>query len=241
MAYDMDQLKKSAAYHAVATYLRSGLTIGLGTGSTVDYALRAIADSVSEGTLVHCVFVSSSQQTTARAHQLGIPITNAENILGSGPLDVYIDGADAVNAHKELIKGRGGALTREKVLAYNSDQVIIMVDDSKMVDVFHPTGCLLPIEALPYTARMISRHLTELRLHGSHLFDAISIRGASTGDRWVTDSGNYILDARFASPLSDGRAVEELLDSIAGVICNGLFCRCEATVVCAHPAGIRVI
>ncbi len=241
---DSARWKREAGEYAVEKYVISGMRIGLGTGSTVDYALMAIAGKIRSGALEGCVFLSSSAQTDARAADLGIPVADgapdgavdgayggadvdAGGVLGLGALDLVIDGADEVNGDKQLIKGGGGALMREKILAYNSRQVVIIVDAGKVVENFAPEGFLLPIEVLPFALGAVRRRVLDMtHARGPGVFGAAQLRRAPDGNLLVTDNGNNIIDARFEIPLTGAGAavdIERRLDAITGVVCNGLF------------------
>ena len=238
---DSARWKREAGEYAVEKYVISGMRIGLGTGSTVDYALIAIAEKIRSGALEGCVFLSSSAQTDARASELGIPVADGAagggldgdagvdsgGVLGLGALDLVIDGADEVNGDKQLIKGGGGALMREKILAYNSKQVVIIVDAGKVVENFAPEGFLLPIEVLPFALGAVRRRVLDMtHARGPGVFGAAQLRRAPDGNLLVTDNGNNIIDARFEIPLTGAGAavdIERRLDAITGVVCNGLF------------------
>lgn len=192
--------------------------IGVGSGSTVRCFIECLA--TRKGWLEGAVAASLESERALREH--GIPVLDPNS---AGPLPVYVDGADEATRHRCLIKGGGGALTREKVLASVSERFICIVDDTKLVEVLGRFP--LPVEVLPMARSAVARALT-------------AMGGTPVWRRnCVTDNGNHILDARGLS-LSDPRALESELDRIPGVVGNGIFARRSADLLLvAAPEGVR--
>lgn len=207
MEEDKEVLKKLAA-EAALDYVKDGYVVGLGTGSTVRYLLAALGQRVQAGLKI--MGVPTSEETAELARKAGIPLLDDNDLW---PINVAIDGADQVDPRLNLIKGGGGALLREKIVAANARQVIIMVDETKRVPVLGDTFPL-PIEVLPFgwsnTARMIEQvgGKTVRRERNRHVFR--------------TASGHYILDLHIAR-IDDPGALEARLHRIPGVIECGLF------------------
>jgi len=216
-----DELKKIAAEKAVE-WIEDGMTVGLGTGSTAYWAIRRIAERVKEGLSIRAA--ASSVRSEELAREWGIPFVSLDEI---DRIDLTIDGADEVDERLHLIKGGGGALLREKVLAAASDRFIVIVDESKLV----PTlGAFpLPVEIVPFAERLTLNRLREL---GG---DPV-IRLAPDGQRYVTDNGNWIADCRFGK-IEDPASLNVKLNQIPAVVENGLFVGMTSSVVSARKDG----
>ncbi len=213
------QAQKQAAAKAALHYIEEGMILGVGTGSTVNCLIELLPTIKLAGA------VASSQVTEDKLRALGIEIID---LNFAGTLDVYIDGADEVNAALQLIKGGGGALTREKIVAAASHKFICMVDDSKSVEILGRTFPV-PIEVLPQARSYVARQLVEL--------------GAEPVYRegFVTDYGNVILDT-YDLDVSNPSALEQQLNNIVGVVCNGIFAANQADVLLkASSAGVETI
>lgn len=205
---NQDELKRRVAAAALDT-LGDARVIGVGTGSTVNHfidALSARRDRI-EGA------VSSSEASTARLQQAGIPVLELNS---TGDLDVYVDGADEATRHLQLIKGGGGALTREKIVAAASRRFVCIVDESKLVDVLGEFP--LPVEVIPMARSYVARRLTALGGRPEWRKD------------FVTDNGNQILDVRNLKILEPA-ALEAEINNIAGVVTVGLFARRPADIL----------
>lgn len=213
--------KRVAGEHA-ATFVRSGMVVGLGTGSTAIHAVRAIGRRVrDEGLDVQGV--PTSQATGRAARRQKIPLTNLEE---HPRVDLTIDGADEVDPKLNLIKGRGGALLREKVVAQASRRLVIIVDPSKVVPRLGATP--LPVEVLRF-----GWNATRTRLQ--RLPSRARLREAD-GEPFVSDNKNYIIDCSFRR-IRDARRLEGDINSIAGVVENGLFVGLATAVVVGHDDG----
>ena len=226
---DDEGFKLAAAERAVEQ-VESGMRLGLGTGSTVAHFLDVLAARIRAGTVTGLVAVPTSVRTEERARELGIPLAELDE---AAPLDLTVDGADEVGPGLDLIKGLGGALLREKMVAQASRRLVIMVDDSKEV------GRLgmrvpLPVEVIRFGWRA---QLTFLRQIGGEP----TLRASEDGSPFVTDNGNHMLDCRFAEGLDDPEAVEDALRRRAGVVESGLFLGLATAVVVAGAGGVRVL
>lgn len=220
------KLKQEAADYAVR-YLQSGMVVGLGTGSTAIFATRRIGALLHEGSLTGIRGFATSNLIWQEAQALGIPLL--EQSMPS-KIDVTIDGADEVDSQLGLIKGGGGALFREKIVAQASDRLIIVVDDSKLsprLGTLHT----LPLEVSPFGWQSQLRFLQSLGARAS-------IRKTSDGTQFVTDSGNMILDCDFG-PIADPAELAAKLEARAGIVEHGLFLSIASEVIVAGEAGIR--
>jgi ribose 5-phosphate isomerase A len=199
---------KQAAGEAAAGLVNDGSVVGLGTGSTTAYAIKAIGRRVAEG--LDVLAVVTSYQSEMLAIEAGIPLTT----LAEYPdLDIAIDGADQVDADLNVIKGGGAAHTREKVVAYSSDQFVVVVDDSKMKD---KLDHFVPIEVLPYAKELAMRYVRELG-------GEPQLRLASRKDGPViTDNGNFVIDASFGT-IDNVEALSVALSMCPGVVEHGIF------------------
>lgn len=198
--------KQIAAEKAV-TYIRDEMIVGLGTGSTAYWAIQKIGEEVRQGLKVKVV--ASSLQSENLAKELGIPIIAFDQVE---KIDVTIDGADEVDKNLNLIKGGGGALLREKIIAYNSQQFIVIVDSSKRVDVLGKFP--LPVEIAPFAFELTIRNIEKLGC-------TVKIRNKEGRD-FVTDNGNYIADCNF-NEIPDPLSLSNDLHEIPGVLETGLF------------------
>jgi len=223
---DVIRFKQQAAERAVA-FVSSGMTLGLGTGSTVRFALEAIARRLHQGDLERIEGVPTSIQTEHRARELGIPLIT----LNDRPmLDLTIDGADEVDDDLNLIKGGGGALLREKIVAQASSRNIIIVDHSKCSSRLG-THWPVPVEV----------HATAWKGETDFLASIggrISMRMAPSGVPQKTDNGNVILDADFG-PIANPHDLNHQLNNRAGIMAHGLFLWLAADVIVAGKDGIR--
>ena len=216
--------KKQAAERAVQ-FVESGMVLGLGHGSTAAHAVEAIAAALREGALRDLVAVPCSLEVQRHARDLGIPLATLDSVSA---IDLTIDGADEVDPQMHLIKGGGGALLREKVVASVSRREIIVVDGGKLSSALG-TRFALPIEVVPFAVAPISRRLQQLGAR-------VERRGGE--DPFVTDQGNAILDARF-EPIDDPAQLAERLTAIPGLVEHGLFVGLATDLVVADEHGVR--
>ncbi|MHB8535608.1 MAG: ribose-5-phosphate isomerase RpiA [Sulfuricaulis sp.] len=212
--------KKKAVALAALEYVESGWVIGVGTGSTANHFIDALARI--KGKLDGAV--ASSNATADRLKQAGIPVLD---LNASGDLPLYVDGADEATKHLHLIKGGGGALTREKIVAAASAKFVCVADDSKLVDVLGRFP--LPVEVIPMARSLVARKIVQLG--GQPVLR----------ENFKTDNGNIILDVHHLNILNPVE-LEEKLDHLAGVVTNGLFARRPADVLLlAGDRGVRVL
>lgn len=200
------EAKRVAAEKAVE-WVKDGMIVGLGTGSTAYWAICKIGERVQEGLDIKAV--SSSRVTEQLAREVGIPLTTFAEIE---TIDLTIDGADEVDRDHNLIKGGGGALLREKILAYNSKTFLVIVDENKLVGTLgrYP----LPVEVVPFASEQTLRHLADLGCSAALRKDGEA--------PYTTDNGNYIVDCRFEQ-IPDPGALDVIIHTIPGVVETGLF------------------
>jgi ribose 5-phosphate isomerase A len=209
---------KQRAAEAAIPFLRDGMVVGLGTGSTADFFLQALGAVIASGALKSISGVPTSRQSEHRAAELGIPLTT----LGKNPvLDVTVDGADEVAPNLDLIKGLGGALIREKIVAQNSRKLIIIADTSKSVPMLG-SRVSLPVEVIPFAHESQERFFRSIGAEPT-------IRKLG-GMVFNTDNGNLIYDCKFP-PMSDPLKIERQLLDRAGVVGCGLFLGMADTVL----------
>lgn len=219
----MSALKLQAAQRAVE-FVEDGMVLGLGTGSTTRLAVDEIGKLVKDG--YRLVGVPTSIETERQARSLGIPLSTLEEV---GEIDLTIDGADEVDPRFRLIKGLGGALLREKMVAHYSKREIIIVDSSKIVEVLG-VKTPLPVEVVQFGHRRTKAALEALGC-------AAALRG---GDRpFVTDNGNLIYDCKFEA-ITDPERMDSKLGSIPGVVENGLFIGLATSVIVGTEGGAIV-
>ena len=216
---DQDALKKAAAEGAMA-YVEDDMMVGVGTGSTVNYFIAALAAKKAriDGA------VSSSEASARRLKELGVPVVELNNTDGC---DVYVDGADEVTEHLAMVKGGGAALTREKIVAAASRKFVCIADASKLVPVLGRFP--LPVEVIPMARSFVAREI--VKLGGQP-----QLRNGFT-----TDNGNLILDVHGLT-IMDPATLESTLDHIPGVVTNGLFARRPADVLLlGTTSGVRTL
>jgi ribose 5-phosphate isomerase A len=223
---DRARLKQQAAEYAVR-FIQSGMRVGLGTGSTAYFATRSIAQLIHDGTLKDIVGFPTSKAAWQLAEKSGIPLMNDSMPAN---LDITIDGADEVDPNLNLIKGGGGALFREKIVAQATRREIIAVDDSKLMPLLG-THFSLPVEVSPFAWQSQMRFLESLGAHPK-------IRTLEDGTQFVTDSGNMIFDCSFG-PIPEPAALAATLSARAGIIEHGLFIGLASDLIVAGNNGIR--
>ncbi len=223
---DVAAWKQAAAEKAVE-FVRSGMVVGLGTGSTAVFATRRIGALLKAGTLTDIIGFPTSKETADEALKAGIPLLDAEC---PQPVDLTIDGADEVDPQLDLIKGGGGALTREKIVAEASRREIIVVDASKLSPRLG-TRFALPVEVIPFGWRSQARYLESLGAK-------VVVRAGASGCSFTTDQGNMILDCAFG-PIADTRALADRLAARAGIVEHGLFLGLATDLIVAGPDGVE--
>ncbi len=221
--------QKRAAGRRAAELVKDGTVIGLGTGSTVAFAIERLAERIAEGLEVRGV--PTSHQTAMRAKRLGICLATLDDYP---VLDLAIDGADQADPAFHLVKGRGAALVREKCVAAVADRFVVAVDASKVVPVLDAT---VPVEVIPFAATPVT---AELRRSGCT--GAVLREGSGKDGPVITDNGNFIIDCTFGAISSPG-ILEDLIEAIPGVLGAGIFSKFadRTTVIVGEPGGPRVV
>ncbi|RTZ94777.1 MAG: ribose 5-phosphate isomerase A [Candidatus Poseidoniales archaeon] len=223
---EVEALKREAGI-AACSFVRSGMKLGLGTGSTVRYTVLEIGRRMAEEGL-DVTGVPTSEATRELSDSLGIPLLTLNE---AGELDLTIDGADEFDPNFDLIKGGGGALTREKRVAEASRAMVVVADDRKQVDVLGAFD--LPMEVVASDWEAVRNHMTgicpgEVRLRGGRA-------------PYLSDDGGYILDCEFGPTISDPESLESQIRSVAGVVDVGLFVSICDAVVLASSSGVRTL
>ncbi|NIS39164.1 ribose-5-phosphate isomerase RpiA [Candidatus Saccharibacteria bacterium] len=226
MTKSLDPLKQQAAYKA-AERIESGMVIGLGTGSTTEFAIKRIGEFLKKGKLNNIVGISSSVRSEKLAQSLSIPLTTFDK---DPQIDITIDGADEVDSDLNLIKGGGGALLREKVLAQASKINIIIVDESKLSPALG-THWALPVEVIDFARQPAQSYLESLGA-------TVEPRTNHDGTPFRTDQNNIILDANFG-PIENPGQLAERLNQRAAIVENGLFLGLATEIIVAGEKGIR--
>ena len=220
------QYKQQAAEHAVE-FVQPGMVVGLGSGSTAVFAMRHIARLRKDGRLNNIVGFATSKAIWKEAQQLGIPMLPEEM---ERSIDLTIDGADEVDPDLNLIKGGGGALLREKIVAQNSRRLIIVCDDSKLSPRLG-TRRVVPVEVLFFGWHSQLRYLESLGAR-------VTVRQGKDGSPFVTDSGNMILDCNFG-PIASPAELAMTLSARAGIVEYGLFLGLATDVIISGREGTR--
>ncbi len=219
-----DELKRAAAEKALEL-VQDGMLLGLGTGSTARHFVEGVGRLVSDGMRLRAV--PTSRETAELAASIGIPILT--ELVGQ--IDLAVDGADEVDPALNLVKGRGGALFREKLVAAASRRFVVIVDPSKMVDQLG--GGVLPVEVLPFLWRTTADRLAALGL-------SLTVRGGEESP-YVTDNGNIVLDVTVPGGIPDPSTLGRDLKQITGVVEHGLFVGMTDTCIVAEADGPRTI
>jgi ribose 5-phosphate isomerase A len=214
----------TSAEHALQQ-IADGQVVGLGSGRAATEFVQALAQRVQSGLRVRCV--PTSERTADLARKLGITLTALADVDG---VDVAVDGADEVDPQLRLIKGYGGALVREKIVAASAKRFLVLVGPEKLVQVLGERGTL-PVEVLPFGIHLVQRRLERIGL--------ASQTRQTQGSTFVSDNGNVILDVRI-QPLVEPAALEQLLRAIPGVVGTGLFVDMADTVLIQHPDRVEV-
>lgn len=221
---DQDELKRASAAKALEL-VRDGMLLGLGSGTTVRYFTEGVGRLVARGMKVRGV--PTSRATAELAAENGIPVVT--EIVGE--IDLAVDGADEVDPSLNLIKGRGGALFREKIVAAASKRFVVIVDESKMVKQLGEG--VLPVEVSPFLWRTTADRLLALGA-------SLTVRGGEEAP-YITDNGNLILDLTFEGGIADPAAVSTALIVVVGVVEHGLFVGMTDTVIVGGPDGPKAI
>ena len=227
----MSRELKTRAATAAFEFVKDGMKLGIGTGSTADEFIRILGDNVAKG--LNVIGVPTSERSAALCREVGVPLTTLDE---TPELDLTVDGADETDRDLTLIKGGGGALLREKIVAAASADMVVIADDSKLVETLGAFP--LPIEVNPFglgaTRRAVEKCAVALGLTG-----AIDLRQAE-GKPYLTDGGHFILDASFGR-IPDAQGLSSALLEIPGVVQHGLFIGLASTVVLAGEGGITLL
>jgi ribose 5-phosphate isomerase A len=223
---DRDELKQAASEQAAAL-VESGMVIGLGTGTTTVFAIRAVGARVKSGELQNVIAVPTSSATADLAREVGITLTT----LAEHPvIDLTIDGADEVDPDFNLIKGGGGALLHEKIVAQASLREVIIVDDAKLSPKLGSAHAL-PVEIVQFSWRPEEEYLTDMGAE-------VDVRRGADNNVFVTDEGNWILDCTFP-PIDDPARLSAQLSRRAGVVEHGLFLGLTTDLIVASAEGVE--
>jgi ribose 5-phosphate isomerase A len=225
---DTEDLKRRAASRALEE-VESGMVLGLGTGSTMAHFIELLGAAIVDGALTDVVGVPSSIRTGREARSAGIPLASLDD---HAVLDLTVDGADEVTPELDLIKGMGGALLREKMVAQASRRFVIIGDDRKAVARLG-TLSALPVEVVDWAW---SGHVAFLESRGAE----VAVRSFDDGLRFKSDNGNVILDCRFPGGIDDPRGLDRVLHDRAGVVETGLFLGLAHEAILAGPDDVRV-
>jgi ribose 5-phosphate isomerase A len=218
-----DDFKRLAAIAALDE-IRDGMVVGLGTGSTASHFIQELGARVGAGLSV--VGIPTSEASAVMARQVGIPLTDFSS---HSDIDVTVDGADEVSPDLELVKGLGGALVREKIVAKASRRVVIVVDEAKLVERLG-SRAVIPVEVIPFAADLVMRRLAswggEPRIRQKE------------GKPFVSDNGNLVVDWKHG-PIEQPSALEKQIKEITGVVDSGLFCGIADAVIVSGENGVR--
>jgi ribose 5-phosphate isomerase A len=228
-AADKDQRKREAARRAL-DLVKPGMKLGLGSGTTAHAFVDVVGEAVKGGLEIVCV--GTSKATEDQARSLGIPLSTLDEIA---ELDLVVDGADEIDPELRLIKGGGGALLREKIVAAASKRMAVIADSSKLVSTLGAFP--LPVEVVPFGLAATRRHI-ENAIAGLNLAGPIRLRGGSAP--FVTDGGHYILDCSLGA-IDDPERLGETLSMIPGVVEHGLFVGFARAAIIAGAEGVQVL
>lgn len=231
-AMPVEEYKKAAALKAL-DYVTDGMRLGIGTGSTADHFIRALGERVLRGLKI--IGVATSLRTEALARQCGIPLVDMD---AAGTLDLTVDGADEIDTELRLIKGGGGALLREKIVANASSRVLIIADEAKLTP---QLGAFpLPVEISPFAWKTTSRRIRD----NLSRFDvgnvAIALRRDAKMSSFITDGGHYILDCDLRR-IGDPEGLAEFLNQVPGVMEHGLFTGMASAAIIGGPDSVRIL
>lgn len=221
---------KQRAAEAAVQLVSDSTVIGLGSGTTADRFLVALSDALRAGRLQNVQGVATSLQTARRAQELTIPIVSLSQV---DRLDLTIDGADEISPRLELIKGLGGALLREKIVAQNSRRLIIIADSSKRVARLGDKAPL-PVEVVTFEHEIQAEFLGSLGCRPV-------LRQTGAGEPFVTDNGNYIYDCRFEQGIDDPAGLDRELARRAGIVESGLFLHLAEMAIVADENGVTIL
>lgn len=221
----MEDLKQAAAYRAVEAYVESGMDVGLGTGSTAAWVTRRIGELLSAAELRQVRGIPTSDRTAELAREVGVPLVS----FAEARPNLTLDGADEISPSLDLVKGRGGALLREKIVAFSGGGLVVVADGSKLVETLGESG-LMPVEVDPFGWEVTQADLESLGCEPQLRTDE------TTGAPYLTDGGNYIVDCDFPS-IPDPRGLEAEIKHLPGALECGLFVGLSLAAVIARANG----
>ena len=224
MVKDMQEDKKKNAGIKAAEYIKDGMIVGLGTGSTAKYLVERVGELVKDGLKIQAV--ATSKSTEEQARELGIPLLDVNDVEY---LDIAIDGVDEIDKDFNATKGGGGALFREKIVASLAKEVIWIMDDSKLVDSIGDFP--LPVEILPFGYKVTLKRLKDLGLN--------PVMRLKNNELYVTDNGNYIADLHMSAPV-DVKDIKEKLDNTVGVLETGQFLNMCNRIIVGTDDGVKI-
>jgi ribose 5-phosphate isomerase A len=233
MSYHMtSDDQKLAAAEKAAEMIESGMAVGLGTGSTAEHFVRALAKRTREGLKIKAT--STSERTEALARELGIPVMSLDDL---GPPDITVDGADEVDGDLRLIKGGGGALLREKIVAAASKHMVVIADWSKRVETLGTFP--LPVEIVTFAPHTTMRRIADVAAHSGCRGNLVRVRGGEAHP-FRTDQGNLIADVS-CEFIPNADELARAISGIAGVVDHGLFIGLCQTLILGHSHGIEIV
>lgn len=232
-ALSQDELKQQAAWKAVE-YVNSGMVLGLGTGSTAAFAVDRIADLLDSGDLKDIIAVPTSKATYNQAKDRGIELATLDE---QPNIDLAIDGADEVDPFLNVVKGRGGALLREKMVETAATKFVCIVDDTKLVKGLGGSKLAMPVEIVQFCWKYNVGRLQNLpEVAGC----TAKLRENKDGSPYVTDNENYIVDLYFEEPIKDAKAAASAISALEGIVDHGLFLDMVDVCVIAASGGVEV-
>ena len=223
--------QKRAAAEAALEYVKPGMRLGLGTGSTAEHFVRALAPRAVN---LNLTVVATSERTAALARELGMKVSDLNDVRH---LDVTVDGADEVGPGLVLIKGGGGALLREKIVAAASDRMVVIADAAKVVETLGRVP--LPVEIVPFAWRVTAERIAEAAARCGCGQNLMRLRGGEAHP-FTTDSGNYVADCA-ADAIPDPERLARMLEAIPGVVDHGLFIALASVALIGTPSGVKTL
>jgi len=221
-----DAMKKAAGYQA-AEFVKNGMRIGLGTGTTTFFFIEKLIERCREGLKIQAM--ASSEKSFQQAREGHIPMLDIDEVTS---LDLTVDGADEIDPQKRMIKGGGGALVRERIVAAMSRELVVIIDENKLVPVLGK--CKLPVEILPFAKNATFHHIAKAGYCGE-------LRKKSDGSVFITDSGNFIIDIHFDKLRQSPEEDHETLIHIPGVVDTGFFFNLAGRIVVGFADGQVVV
>ncbi|WP_421857989.1 ribose-5-phosphate isomerase RpiA [Oceanicaulis sp.] len=227
---------KTRAAEAALEFIEDGMTLGLGSGSTADIFVRLLGAALESGSLTNIKGVPTSENTARVAREAGVPLIEVDQ---ADKIDVTVDGADEVDGRFRLIKGGGGCLLREKIIAHASDLMVVVVDETKLVESLGAYA--LPVEVDPFGFTITAKKVYDALTAAGVVRPDVKLRCRGDGnDPFVTDGGHYILDCA-CKALADPEQVAARLNAIPGVMEHGLFINLARAVIVGEQEGARVL